>query len=1071
MPACPRCGEENPAHARFCLACGRQLDADHRSQLEVRKTVTVLFCDVSGSTRLGEQQDPEQVRRVMFRYFDHARDVLERHGGTVEKFIGDAVVGIFGIPVLHEDDALRALRAAIDLRDAIEDLNVELEEEYGLRIDVRIGVNSGEVVAGETLTGDGYASGDAVNVAQRLESSATAGEILIGDTTQRLARDAIRTEPAGPLELKGKEGPVVAHRLLEVLPGQLSHARRFDSPIVGRERELALLRDAFDRSSRERSCHLFTVLGAAGVGKSRLVREALAQVGDEARLLVGTCLAYGEGITFWPVLEVVKQATGIVDGDSASQAVAKIEAALAGDPSAHLAAQRVASLVGLVETPAAAEEGFWGVRKLLEALARDRSLVVVIDDVHWGEPTLLELLDHVADSMRDAPLLLVCLARPELLDAWPAWGGGKRNATSIFLEPLSESESRLLLANLLGGGVADEVLLRIHPSAEGNPLFVEEMVSMLIDGGYLEPGGWSDEADLSEIPVPESIQVLLASRLDQLDGGERRAIERGAVEGSVFHRGAVEALADDELQGHVDECLESLVRKELVRPYRASFAGEDGFRFRHGLIREAAYDALPKVVRADLHERVAVWLEDMVRSERAGEVEELLGFHLEQAYRYRVELTRMDERARAIALRAAARLGAAGRRALAKGDADAATNLLERALALTAEKAEAWLDLAIELGVALQEAGESRRSQRIFAEALEVARRLGDRRREVVVVVRRAGQSVVGDPARADEVMGEVESTMPVLEEAGEDRALATAWMLLGQFRGIGVGRFAYAEEAYERALDHSRRAGDRREEANILRWLGFVALFGPRPVDDAAARCRALIDSSGGDPLVEAGVLRSLCALEARRGNFAEARALVERGRKLSEELGVAEQLHVSFAFALGDIELLAGDYEAAERALRSGGERLDRAGDRGYRATIMAMLARAAFAQGRVDEVEALALEGQADASEQDIWRSIGGGAVALVLAQRGEYERAETLAREMVALLEPTDGLDLRGGTLADLAEVLRAAGREEEAVEAAGRALELFEEKGNVVSAARVRRLFPAATATGRAAPAP
>jgi tetratricopeptide (TPR) repeat protein len=397
--------------------------------------------------------------------------------------------------------------------------------------------------------------------------------------------------------------------------------------------------------------------------------------------------------------------------------------------------------------------------------------------------------------------------------------------------------------------------------------------------------------------------------------------------------------------------------------------------------------------------------------------------------------------------------------------------LLERALALTSEKAEAWLDLAIELGVALQESGELGRAQRLFAEALEVARRLGDHRREVVVVVRRAGHSVVGDPARADEVMAEVESTMPVLEEAGENGALAMAWMLLGQFRGVGIGRFAYAEEAYERALEHSRKAGDRREEANILRWLAFVALFGPRPIEDAAARCRALIDAAGGDPLVEAGVLRSLCAIEARQGKFAEARASVERARRLADELGVGEQLQVSLAFALGDIELLAEDYPAAERALRRGRERLDRGGERGYRATVLAMLARAAYAQGRLDEAEALALEGQADSSEDDIWRSIGAGALALVLARRGAHDRAESLAREMVALLEPTDGLDLRGGTLADLAEVLQTAGSEAPALQAAEQALDLFEQKGNVVSAARVRRLFPAATATGRAAPAP
>ena len=425
----------------------------------------------------------------------------------------------------------------------------------------------------------------------------------------------------------------------------------------------------------------------------------------------------------------------------------------------------------------------------------------------------------------------------------------------------------------------------------------------------------------------------------------------------------------------------------------------------------------------------------MVGGERAGEVEEVLGYHLEQAYRYRVELTRMDERARAIALRAAARLGAAGRRALAKGDLGAATNLLDRALGLTAEKAEAWLDLAVELGIALREAGDFRRAQRLLAEALEVARRLGDRRAEVVVVIQRAEATVLSDPSRADEVLSEVEAAMPVLEEVGEDRTLATAWVLLGQFRGVGVGRFAYAEEAYERALGHARKAHDRREEAKILGWLAFVALFGPRPVGDAAARCRSIIDEAQGEPLVEAGVLRALCALEARRGNFEEARSLAYRARRLYEEIGVGGVLPLSITFALADIELLAEDYEAAERELRRGREVLERIGERGLRSTVMAMLARAVFGQGRVDEAEALALEGRPDAPERDIWWSIGAGALANVLAARGEHEQAEALARETVALLEPTDGLDLRGGALADLAEVLLAAGRTEDASGAA------------------------------------
>src|SRR5713226_1745702 len=328
MAVCARCAEENPVRARFCLACGTPLDAERPIAIEVRKTVTALFCDVTDSTSLGERHDPEQVRRIMTRFYERARDVIERHGGTVEKFIGDAVMAVFGIPLVHEDDALRALRAAVELRSAIAELNVEFDRQFGISIDVRIGVNSGEVIAGDSAGGQSFVAGDAVNVAQRLEAAAEPGEILIGDSTYRLARDAIRAEPVGQLAVKGKDDAVVAHRLLSVLRGALSHTRRFDSPMVGRERELTAIEEAFVRSVREQSCHLFTVLGPAGVGKSRLVSEALHAIGPRASVLRGTCSPYGEGITFWPALEVVKQATGIAEDDSYDQAVAKIEAAL-----------------------------------------------------------------------------------------------------------------------------------------------------------------------------------------------------------------------------------------------------------------------------------------------------------------------------------------------------------------------------------------------------------------------------------------------------------------------------------------------------------------------------------------------------------------------------------------------------------------------------------------------------------------------------------------------------------------------------------------------------------------------
>ena len=443
MPTCPQCGEENPEGFKFCGSCGALL-AEASAPREVRKTVTVVFSDVTGSTALGERLDPESLRRVMGRYFDEMQAVVERHGGTVEKFIGDAVMAVFGIPVLHEDDAVRAVRAAAEMRERLAGLNEELERDWGVTIAVRTGVNTGEVVAGDASSGgQRFATGDAVNVAKRLEEAAPPNEILLGETTHRLVRDAVKVEAVEPLELKGKGERVSAYRLLSIEPGAEGRARRLDSPMVGREREQALLERAYERAAGERGCHLFTVLGAAGVGKSRLLAEFLKGLGDNATVVGGRCLPYGEGITFWPLLEVLRKLYG-------DELVSAIETRLAGDENAELIASRVGAAVGLAESAGATEETFWAVRKLLEAQAHEQPLVLVFDDLQWGQPTFLDLVEHIADWSRDAPILLICLARPEFLDDRPGWGGGKFNATSVLLEPLSDEDSAELVLNLLG---------------------------------------------------------------------------------------------------------------------------------------------------------------------------------------------------------------------------------------------------------------------------------------------------------------------------------------------------------------------------------------------------------------------------------------------------------------------------------------------------------------------------------------------------------------------------------------------------------------------------------------------
>ncbi len=446
-----------------------------------------------------------------------------------------------------------------------------------------------------------------------------------------------------------------------VLEDTAGHARHLDSAMVGRHKELEMLDHALDRVVTERTSHLFTLLGPAGVGKSRLVWEFVGP-GTEATVLRGRCLSYGEGITYFPLVEIVQEAAGVGRTDDLATARSKLATLAEGAEDRDRIVSLVAGLLSWGE-PVAAEDGQWGVRKLLEHLAHERPLVCVFDDIHWAEPNFLELVEHLADWTRDAPLLLLCVARPELLELRPDWGGGKMNATTILLEPLAGDEVSHLVDNLLGrADIPATARARILEAAEGNPLFVEEMLGMLIDDGLLrfEDGAWRAVEDLAHVTVPPTIQLLLAARLDRLDAEERAVIERGAVEGKVFHAGAVTTLTPERLRPQVPTRLLALARKELIRPDRAEFAGEDAFRFRHLLIRDAAYRAMPKEQRADLHQRFAEWLEGAA-GERLAEYEEILGYHLEQAYRYRAELGPPDEATKDLGRSAATRLDLLGR--------------------------------------------------------------------------------------------------------------------------------------------------------------------------------------------------------------------------------------------------------------------------------------------------------------------------------------------------------------------------------------------------------------------------
>ncbi len=570
--------------------------------------------------------------------------------------------------------------------------------------------------------------GDPVNTAARLEQAAAPGEILISASTYRLVQDAILAEPMSPIPAKGKAEPVAAYRLLHVIAGTLGAARHLDANLVGRQRERALLESAYHRAVSDSSCHLVTLVGPPGIGKSRLVAELLDAVSAEARVLTGRCLPYGKGITFWPIGEIVTQAAAINDEDSGEEAGAKLRAAMGDDQHAEVVAARVGELIGLAPPTAGPEESFWALRRFLETLAAQRPLVAVLDDIQWAEPTLLDLIEHVAEWVRSVPLLLLCTSRPEFQEARPAWGTGS-NAVSILLEPLPAAVATELLANLAGQAtVPESVSAHIIEAAGGNPLFLEEMFALLVADGLLARtnGSWSPTTDLDSVPVPPTIAALLATRLDHLDAEERAVLEYGSVIGQVFWRTSIAELASQTSRPDVAGHLPDLVRRELIRPERSTFAGDDAFRFRHLLVRDAAYAALPKADRAELHEAFTIWLE-RVAGERVAEYEAILGYHLEQACRLRAELGPVREPDVERARRAATWLARAGRRARDQGDDRAAAGLLERATKLLPDRDVVRIELLVELGRVRWNIGDLTPAEDVLTRAVDASTDAKDR--------------------------------------------------------------------------------------------------------------------------------------------------------------------------------------------------------------------------------------------------------------------------------------------------------------------------------------------------------
>ncbi|MDQ3875699.1 MAG: AAA family ATPase, partial [Actinomycetota bacterium] len=996
-PFCPACGAENRVGARFCGSCGAALATPARPPAEARKIVTVLFSDMAGFTGLGEELDPEALRQLMARYFERMDAVVKRHGGRTEKFIGDAVMAVFGVPRSHEDDAHRALRAALEMREALRALNVEFEQTWGVQVVIRTGVNTGEVVAGGAGEGQSLVAGDAVNVASRLEEAAQPGEILVGEATYRLVKESVTAELLPPLALKGKAGPVTAWRLVHIAAEGPRWGRRLDSPVIGRDDELGRLREAFDEAVASRECRVITVMGPAGVGKSRLTGELLAALGTRAAVVGGRCLPYGEGITFWPVVEIVRDAAGIAELDSADEASVKIAELLSPNPDAHVIAERLAGLVGLVDFTPGIQESFWAVRKLLETLASRAPLIAAFDDVHWAEPTFLDLLEYLADTVRNVPMLVVCLARPELLELRGTWMTGKPNAALLPLSPLTESDTDGLIQSLLKGGpLADDIRERIAGAAEGNPLFVEETLRMLVDDGVLQPvdGSWSVSGDVSSLSIPPTIHALLTARLDRLEDDERAVIRRASVIGRVFWWGAVAAMSPEDERQRVGALLQSLARKELIGPDRSDFLDEDAFRFAHILVADAAYRGIPKLARADLHERFAAWIETKTHG-RAAEYDEFLGYHLEQAYRSLRELGHADERTRSLAGRASAPLASAGRRAFARGDMPAAVNLLSRAVALQPQDEPARLELLPDLAFALLETGDFARLQDVVSEASEAATECGDRRLQAHVLTLRLLVQLFTDPEGwgAEAQQGATDA-IAIFDELGDERGLAKAWSLLGLFHLL-MCEFAASEDAWEKSAAHADAAGEEREKLESLSWVPLCVWGGPTPVEEGIRRCQTVLARANGDRKAMSTALFTQAKFEAMRGNFAEARDLIARAKAMLEEVALTVWIAGPLTQMTAWVELLAGDSDAAERELRWGVDTLREIGEFAWLPTVAGILAEAVYVQGRDEEAEDIVTMGEEtagsdDAYSQGLLRSVR----AKSLARRGQFEDAERL-----------------------------------------------------------------------------
>jgi class 3 adenylate cyclase len=959
-----------------------------------RKLATVLFVDLVDSTGLVTGADPEVVRRRVQRFFDRVSHCVITHGGIVEKFAGDAVMAAFGIPQAHEDDAERAIRAGLGILEAVDELELR----------ARIGVESGEVVAedGEAT----FATGEAVTLAARLEQAAEPGQLLIGPAAHRLTLGRVEVEDVGPVELKGLPEPIWVWRATGA-NGARGRPRTLQAPLVGRDSELDLLSNTYERALRNGRAHLFTIYGEPGVGKSRLARDFVDSL-EGATVLPGRSLPYGEGVTYWPLAEMVKCAAGIADDDPLDVAIEKLRA--------FCEDEAVADLLGLasgvleaVQAEASQQEIAWAAREWAERLGQEQPLVLLFEDIHWAEEPLLELIEHLSAWVRDAPLLILCLARPELLDIRPGWGGGRVRATAIELEPLPRDESEQLLDALADGADLSEKARRaLLDKTEGNPLFVEETMRML-----------SEEGIESVERIPDTVQALIAARIDRLPAEAKAILQRAAVIGRVFWAGALERLSP-ELES-VEEPLDDLLLRDFVlSEQRSSIRGEAAYRFKHVLIREVAYGGLSKSARAEYHAAFADWLK-----ERAGEeLLEIRAYHLDHAAKL---ITELDGSAPVeLAREAADALAEAGLRAFAREANRTARHLFVRSVELEPTLRRRYLAAR-----AADRLSDLPTVSREMEEVLAAAAEEGDRWTQGRALVTLAEAAVLreADVRGAEEMIDRALEVFEPDDLAGRFRALRArstiAWAL---------GDLAKEEEVMLEALELAREAGRKDFESEASDELASVYLA--RLELDRAAPLVAqalLLAEESGSAQARGRALRFAGQLDMYRGRLDEAEAAFEAARGHLAEAGAAWSLGRTLNFSAW-VARRKDDADRAERLFRESIRVLAPLEDRATLCESQRGLAEVLLAQGRTDEAERFAIAARETVGPQDVTSiSSTTRTLGLVRAAQGRDDEAEQLLREAAEKIGTTQHRSSQQDTLEALARFLRDRGRDDEAAE--------------------------------------